>query len=358
MKKILSLFTAFAMTAVLLTGCSPSNQSASTAAPESSAEVSETAGPGEAETEAVSESTAEPVSENAIRIGSLKGPTSIGLVSLMNTDTSANEYSFNMVTAADELVASVAAGRIDIALVPANVASVLYHKTQGGISVIDINTLGVLYVVSADDSIQSFSDLKGKTVYLTGKGTTPDYVTQYLIKASGLSESDVTLEYKSEPTEVAVLLGEEEGAIGILPQPFATVAIAQNDSLQTRIDMTKEWETTGNGENGQLVTGVTIVRNEFLNDHEEEVAVFLSDHKTSVDAVTQAPDVTAEQIVQAGIIENAAIAQRALPYCNVTYIDGETMQQVLSGYLNVLFEQDPASIGGSLPDDNFYYIGN
>ena len=190
---------AFAMTAVSLTGCASGSKTAETSAagsaPSVQAESLESADASASAEETASEDVssenasdgAENNSEGAVRVGSLKGPTSMGLVSLMNSDTSANQYDFRMVTAADELVASIASGKLDIALVPANVASVLYNKTEGGISVIDINTLGVLYIVSADDSIKSVADLKGRTVYLTGKGTTPDYVIQYLLKANGLS---------------------------------------------------------------------------------------------------------------------------------------------------------------------------
>ena len=261
----------------------------------------------------------------------------MGLVSLMNSDTSANQYDFRMVTAADELVASIASGKLDIALVPANVASVLYNKTEGGISVIDINTLGVLYIVSADDSIKSVADLKGRTVYLTGKGTTPDYVIQYLLKANGLSEQDVKLEYKSEAAEVAAILKEKPDSIGLLPQPFVTVACAQNETLKIVLDLTAEWDKVQGAEGSRLVTGVTVVTNEFLKNNEEAVKVFLSDHKVSAKAAVSDPKTTAEQIVQAGIIEKAPIAQKALPYCNITFIEGEEMKAALSGYLNVLF---------------------
>ena len=163
-----------------------------------------------------------------VRVGSLKGPTSMGLVSLMEDDENGetdNDYEFTMVTAADELLAQMIGGKLDIALIPANVASVLYKKTDAGIHVIDINTLGVVYAISGDDTIKSIPDLKGKTVYLTGKGTTPDYVLQYLLKENGVSLDEVTLEYKSEATEVAAILASDSDAIGILPQPFATVAI-------------------------------------------------------------------------------------------------------------------------------------
>lgn len=350
MKKISSVLTALFLV-VFLAGCSYGN-SARTESSTKETDISK-----ESTASEPSESNSDSVeAEHAIRIGSLKGPTSIGLVSLMNSNSSANSYDFTVLTAADELIASMASGKFDIALVPANTASILYQKTNKGISVLDINTLGVLYFVSSDKSIKTIEDLKGKTVYLTGKGTTPDYVFHYLLKSNNLSDSDVTLEYKSEATEVAALLKEKSDAVGLLPQPFVTVACAQNDALQVVIDLTKEWERI-QGESGSLlVTGVTVVRNDFLKEHPDEVRVFMTDHRVSTEFTQSNPDETADLIVQAGIIEKKPIAKKALPYCNITYIDGMEMKTALSGYLNVLFKQEPKSVGGSVPDDAFYYI--
>lgn len=371
MRKLLPVLMALALSASALTGCSSSNTQESTSAPSAaeSAEASqenteaakeskdaqETAS-GEEASDSKETDSGKQTADGAIRIGSLKGPTSMGLVSLMDSDASANQYDFTMVTAADELVASIASGKLDIALVPANVASVLYNKTEGGVSVIDINTLGVLYVVSADTSIKSIADLKGRTVYLTGKGTTPDYVLRYLLSANGLSDSDVTLEYKSEAAEVASILKEQPDAIGLLPQPFVTVACAQNEDLKIVLDLTKEWDNAQGTDGSRLVTGVTIVRNEFLQGQEDAVRVFLSDHQVSAESAVSNPDAAAELIVKYGIIEKAPIAKKALPYCNITYVDGEEMKSALSGYLNVLFEQDPKSVGGKLPADDFYFM--
>lgn len=313
------------------------------------------------ETEA-DESQEHVISEGAaVRVGSLKGPTSMGLVSLMDQNQkgeSRQSYDFKMVTAADELVAAVSSGDVDIALVPANVASVLYNKTEGKISVLDINTLGVLYVVESKDTIQSVSDLKGKTLYLTGKGTTPDYALQYVLSQNGLTTDDVTLEYKSEAAEVAAVLANDENAIGLLPQPFVTVACNQNEKLHIALDLTEEWDKAQGEDGSQLVTGVTIVRNDFLENNEEVVKTFLEESKTSVEFTNSHQDEAAELIVQQGIVEKAAIAKQAIPYCNITYIDGEAMKTALGGYLSVLHKQDAQSVGGQLPGDDFYYISS
>ncbi len=379
MKKISYILAALAMTGVL-SACSGNQSAAESSATIStetvtkpSAAESTVAAFTEAATDSVNPPTHDAISipipstadtasiipeDVTVRIGSLKGPTSMGLVWLMEQSEkgeSVNQYEFTMVTAADELLAKMVSGELDVALIPANVASVLYNKTQGKIAVIAINTLGVLDIVAADDSIQSIADLKGKTVYMTGKGTTPDYVFRYLLSGNNMSEADLTLEFKSEPTEVAALLKEQPDAIGLLPQPFVTAACAQNESLKIVLDLTEEWEKIQSDNKSRLVTGVTIVRRPFLEENPNAVAVFLTEHQASAAFTHSNPDAAAEQIASLGIIEKAPIAKKALPYCNITCLTGEEMKTALSGYLQVLYEQDPASVGGKLPEDDFYF---
>lgn len=294
-----------------------------------------------------------------VRVGSLKGPTSIGLVELMERaeyHETANNYSFTMEVAADTLLTMMIQEELDIALVPANVASVLYNKTEGQIAVIDINTLGVLYMVSGDDSIENISDLQGKTIYLTGKGTTPDYVLQYVLEENGLTVDDVTLEYKSEATEVAAVLAADETAIGLLPQPFVTATMVKNEKLNIIFDMNKEWDKLQGEDGSKMVTGVTVVRKEFLEENESAVKLFLEDHKQSAEYVNNNADAAASLVVKTGIIEKEPIAKKAIPNCNITYMDGEEMQNALSGYLNVLYRKDAKAVGGNLPEDDFYYL--
>lgn len=378
MKKKSYLFAALALAGVL-SGCSGSqpDRTPADASTEAASEPSAAESTVAAFTEAAKDSTDAPAPDAitipdpsaadassvvpedvTVRVGSLKGPTSMGLVWLMEQSEkgeAGNQYEFTMVTAADELLAKVASGELDIALIPANVASVLYNKTQGKIAVIDINTLGVLDIVAADESIQSIADLKGRTVYLTGKGTTPDYVFRYLLSGNEMSEADLTLEFKSEPTEVAALLKEQPDAIGLLPQPFVTAACAQNESLKIVLDLTEEWEKIQDGSKSRLVTGVTVVRRPFLEENPNAVSLFLEEHRASAAFTGSDPDAAAELIAALGIIEKAPVAKKALPYCNITCLVGEEMKTALKGYLQVLYEQDPASVGGKLPEDDFYF---
>lgn len=296
----------------------------------------------------------------SVRVGSLKGPTSIGLVELMERaeyDETDNDYTFTMEVAADTLLTKMVQEELDIALVPANVASVLYNKTEGQVVVIDINTLGVLYMVSGDESITEIQDLKGKTIYLTGKGTTPDYVLQYVLEENGIALSEVTLEYKSEATEVAAVLKTDTSAIGLLPQPFVTATLVQNEALKIIFDMNEEWNKLQGGDGSMMVTGVTVVRKEFLEENEAAVLSFLEDHKWSAEYVNNNVEAAATLVVKEGIIEKEPIAKNAIPNCNITYMDGEEMKQALSGYLGVLFEKDAKAVGGALPGEDFYYLG-
>ena len=347
-----------------LAGCGQARNSGNTAESLATESTQPTSGTQTGESmEAATEST-EATAENAdadgtlIRVASLKGPTSLGLLFLMdkaNKGETANTYEFRMATGADEILPLMVKGDLDIALIPANVASILYHRTQGGVEVIDINTLGVLYMVSGEDGLADFTDLKGKTIYLTGKGTTPDYVLQYLLNANGMSVDDVTLEYKSEATEVASVLAEDPTAIGLLPQPFVTAACMQNNALKVIFDLNEEWNKVQGASGSSMVTGVTVVRKEFLEENEEAVKAFMEEHKASAEAINADPATGAALAVEAQIVAKEPIAQKAIPDCNITYMDKAEMKQALSGYLDVLFHQDSQSIGGGLPESDFYY---
>lgn len=372
-KKVLSLLLAMTMSMGLLCGCGQSDVSQN-AQEENVQEENvqeenlqeENAQQGtakETEQETANGTETKETDEDAlsddvvIRVASLKGPTSIGLVKLWQDaeENKANaNYEFTMATAADEILPLVLKGDLDITLVPANAAANLYQKSNGAIAVIDINTLGVLYMVSGDDSIKSVDDLTNKTIYLTGKGTTPDLALQYLLETHNIQLSDVTIEYKSEATEVAVALSENPDAVGLLPMPFVIAACAQNEKLQIVLDVNAQWETANDGKG--LVTGVTIVRKAFLEEHPDAVDAFLTDHKNSAEYVNANVEEAAELVVKSGIVEKAPVAQKAIPKCNITCITGEEMKEMLSDYLDILEKQDASFIGGAVPDDDFYVI--
>lgn len=293
-----------------------------------------------------------------VRVGSLTGPTSIGLVDLMaraEAGETGNAYEFTIAGTADEIVPKVIQGELDVALLPANVCSVLWNKTEGGVLAIDVNTLGVLSVVTGDASVSAFPDLAGRTVFMTGKGQTPEFVMAFLLDAAGIADQ-VTLEFKSEPAEVVSALVADETAVGVLPQPFVTAACVKNPALLVPVSLVDVWDGAVS-DGSRMVTGATIVRKEFLEESPDAVVGFVADHAASVDAVNGDPAAAAELVAKYGIIESAAVAERAIPECSLVCITAPEMVDVLSGYLEVLASADPSSVGGGVPNENFYFLG-
>ena len=287
---------------------------------------------------------------SVMKIGALKGPTAMGMAQLLDDE----EYEFSIVAAPDEIVPMIVQGQVDIAAVPANLASVLYQKTDKNVSVLAVNTLGVLYLVENGDSIQSVEDLKGKTIYASGKGATPEYALNSVLEANGLDpEKDVTVEYKSEHAEVVAALAQDQTAVGLLPQPFVTTALMKNENLRVALDLNDLWESSVT-DGSKLVTGVVIARNDYLKEHEADIDAFMDAYKNSVEFVNSDTDAAAKIIGDHDIIPEE-VAKKALPQCSIVFMEGDEMQTILSGYLNTLNEQNPEIIGGQLPDEDFYY---
>ena len=295
----------------------------------------------------------------AVRIASLRGPTTMGLVKLISdaeAGTTKHDYQVSIVGTPDEIVPRVVRHQVEIAMIPANLAAVLHQKTEGAVQVIDINTLGVLNVVTGDANVASFGDLAGRTVYMTGKGTTPEYVMNFLLERAGLT-GQVRLEFKSEPTEVLSALLADPSAVGVLPEPFKTAAIAKSEGrLSAPVSLTDVWDELAGDTGSRLLTGVTVVRRAFAEEHPEAVAEFLSCHAASVKAVNAAPADWAQAVVDAGIVDNAKIAEKAIPGCMLVCQTGRDMKAALGGYLQVLADADASAVGGKLPADDFYYM--
>lgn len=295
--------------------------------------------------------------ETTVRVAALKGPTAMGMAQMITTaqGDEASVYNFNIAASADEITPQLIQGNLDIATVPANLAAVLYNNTQGAVKVLAINTLGVLYIVERGDSVQSVADLRGKTIYSAGKGSTPEFALNYILQENGLDPTeDVTIEYKSEHTECLAAILQDETAVAMLPQPFATTAQTKAEDMRIALDLTAEWDKLT--QESSMITGVVVARSAWLEENPEAAAAFMADYQASVAYVNANTAEAAEMIGNLDIV-TAEVAEKALPYCNITYIAGTEMQQKLSGYLNVLFEQDAASVGGKLPDDAFYYVG-
>ena len=287
------------------------------------------------------------------RVMALKGPTAMGLVKLMDDDRDANTYAFSIVSAVDEVTPALVKGECDIACVPANLASVLYNNTEGGVRVLAVNTLGVLYIVEKGESVQSIADLKGRTIYASGKGATPEYALNYILTENGIDpEADVTIEWKSEHAECLAALTASDDGIAMLPQPFVTTAQMKADGLRVALDLNAEWDKVEPA--SALVTGVAVVRREFAEAHPEIVNAFLDGYAESVEWVNGNTEEAAALVGEYDIVPEQ-VAVKALPECNITFIEGDALRKKLEGYLGVLFEAEPKSVGGKLPDDDFYY---
>lgn len=303
---------------------------------------------------ATSKTEAESYTPIDINIGCMKGPTGIGMIKLLSSSDkgeSANHYNYTIAGAADELSTALVKGELDIAAVPCNLASVLYNKTEGEVVTVAINTLGVLYVVEAGDSIQNVEDLKGKTIYSTGQGTTPEYTLKFLLTSAGLDpDKDVDIQYKSEAPEVVAALTQNTDAVAMLPQPYTTVALNSNESFRIALDVTKEWEELNDS---TVVTGVLVARKSFIEENTEAFNKFIEEYSASTQFANENVDETAT-LLESFDIFKAAIAKKAIPYCNVTFIDGTDMRNKCLAYLQVLYDQNPAAVGGKLEEGMFY----
>ena len=294
--------------------------------------------------------TVQPAAPTTMRVATLKGPTGMGMAKLMDDAKQEgalkNTYEFTVASAPTELTASIIKGDFDIAALPTNLAATLYQKTGGAIKVAAVNTLGVLYVLENGETVQSIADLRGKTLYATGQGSTPEYILRYVLEKNGIDpEKDLTIEYMTAMAAGTV-------SLGVLPEPNVTTAMVQNADLRVALNLTKEWEAAAPGTT--VMQGCIVVSTKFAEEQPQALAEFLQAYKASVSYINENPDEGSALIEAAGIIPKAAIAKKALKNCNITYIDGEEMQQKLAAFLQVLYDASAASVGGKLPDDGFY----
>jgi len=290
-----------------------------------------------------------------VRVAGMTGPTGIGLVKMKNDNEGNDKYTFDFYAAGSEVVAKLAKGEVDIAALPANLAAVNFNKNNEYIQVLTINTLGVLSILEKGDSIKSVAGLKGKTILApaSGKGATPEYALNYILTQNGIDpKTDVTIEWKSEVTEIIAALKTGAASIAMLPQPAATNAKNNVEGLNTALDFNDEWNKIGG--DSLLVTGVTVVRKAFAEAHPELVSAFLTEYEASTKYANENVAETAKLVAKYNIAAEA-VALAAIPYCNISCIKGTEMKTALSAYLKTLYDENPSSVGGKMPSDSFYY---
>lgn len=293
--------------------------------------------------------------DEAVNVYALKGPTGIGLVKVMNDND--GTYNFTLAGAPDEVVAAIVSGGADIAAVPTNLAATLYNKTKGGVQLIALNTLGVLHILTTDESIDSLDDLKGKTIWATGQGSTPEYVLDYILTAAGLKD-EVTVEYKAEHAELATLAAAGQVDIVMLPEPHVTSVLNQNPAYRMALDVTELFEQLAaqQGDNAVLSMGCVIVRKEYAEQNPDKVAAFMDAYAASVAFVNVNVDEASQMVEAQGIIPKAAVAKKAIPNCHIVFVTGEEMKTQIAPFFQILFNANPKSVGGTLPADDFYFV--
>ena len=320
--------------------------------------LSLTACGGQANSEPKQPDTQEELTAAEINLYVLSGPTGIGAMNLWaasDAGETKNTYHITMPGANDEVVAALSKGDADIAAVATNLAATLYNKTEGSVTVLAVNTLGVLSLLSNGQEVNAVSDLKGKTIYAPGQGANPEYILRYVLTGNGLDpDKDVTLRFVGEGSELLTVWQSDPEAVILAPQPVATSILMQNENAKTLFDMTEEWDKIAGGDS-TLMMGCVIVRNEFLQANPGAVELFLQEYAASIEKAQSDVEGTAALCQQYGLIPKAALAQKAIPSCGLTFVTGAEMKTGLSGYLQVMFDANPKSVGGALPGDNFYY---
>ena len=288
-----------------------------------------------------------------IKIATLAGPTGMGMTKLI--DEAEGKYEVSVLTSPDQITPKIINGEADICAVPSNLASVLYAKTEGQIKVLSINTTGVLYIVENGDTINTIADLKGKTIYASGQGSSPEYILNHVLEENGLvPNEDVTIIYEAEHATLANMVAAGEVDIAILPEPFVSVVSAKNADVKVKIDMNAEWEAIY-GEGVTIPMGVAIVQKDFLDKYPKAVEAFMEDYEASVNFVNDDMEAASALIAEQGILPSAGVAKMAIPRAGISFIVGDELESVLNQYLEVLYDYNPASVGGTLPDEDFYY---
>ncbi len=294
----------------------------------------------------------EPKLTEPIKIGSLNGPTGIGMVKLMEAP---DKYLVSTYQSPDEVLGKIVSGELEVAAVPSNLAAVLYNKLDGGVVLLGVNTLGTLYLVENGNSVKSIKDLKGKTIVASGKGASPEFILNQLLSVSGMDpKKDIKINWLMNHTDVATTLMAKEGTIAMLPQPFVTIVTEKNPKVKVALDLNAEWQ---NAMGMTLPMGVLIAQKSFIDVRGDDLEIFLKDYAESVNFVNSDPAAAAKLVSKYGIIADALIAEKAIPKCNIVFIPAQEAKTDLTNFYGIIGTLDVKSIGGKIPDEAFYYSG-
>lgn len=291
-----------------------------------------------------------------LEVAALNGPTGIGMVQMLEEMEGAENPKYNIVLyqSPDEIVGKVVSGELDIACVPSNLGAVLYNKTEGGIKLLGMNTLGVLYIVENGQTVQNIEDLKGKTILSSGKDSTPEFVLNYILNEAGLVPGeDVTVEFMGNHSDIASKLMAEEGTIALLPEPFVTTVLAKDKNIRMAIDVNEAWNNLNQMD---LPMGIIVANANVVKDNAKGIEAFLEDYEASVKFVDENLEDAAALVEKFGIVPNAALAKVAIPKCNIVYRDSSNSEDSLNKFYEILEQANPKAVGGKLPDEAFYTL--
>ncbi|MCL2355730.1 MAG: ABC transporter substrate-binding protein [Defluviitaleaceae bacterium] len=296
----------------------------------------------------------EPADGAEVRVAAMRGPTAMGLLHLMDAaDSSQNEYSFEILGSPDLVPPLFVQNAVDVAAVPGNLAAILHNRMD--VRALAIVTLGVLHVVDTTGDVHSVEDLRGRTIFVSGQGATPEFALNYVLTQNGLTPGvDVFVDFRAEHTEIAAMLQTGAAEIALLPEPFVSTVSAQVDGLRVALDLSEEWNRVQ--PDYGLIMSVVVARADFIEENPDAVAIFLEEYAASVEFVNANIEAAAELAARFEIIPNPAIARNAIPRTNIVFKTGEEMQRNLSGFLRVLYEAEPQSVGGELPESAFYFM--
>ncbi len=297
-----------------------------------------------------------PAQKATVRVYGIKGPTAIGMTDLMEKDeagTAKNDYTFELASSPDEVAGKLSTGTVDIAAIPTNLAANLYAKTNGNVIMLAANTQGTLTFLENGNTVQSVADLRGKTVYGSGQGSNTEYILRYILTKNGIDpDKDLTINFVGTNDELSNLVANGTAKLAMIPQPAATAAMTKNADLRVALDINAAWNAVA--PEGSLIMGCVVVRKAFLEENKAAVDTFLTEYKASIEATADV-DATAALCEKYGIIAKAALAKKAIPQCNIAFLEGADMQTKVAAYLQVLFDAKPQAVGGAMPDDAFYY---
>ncbi len=291
-----------------------------------------------------------------IRVAAMNGPTGMGMARLadkVRNDMLPYECDVTFSGSPDDVRAGLLSGELDIAAVPVNMAAALYNKTGGEILTLAANTLGVLYIVEKGDTVQSMADLAGKKILAAGQGSTPEYVINYLLEKNGLTDS-VEVEYVSEHAEAVTQMAAGSADLILVPEPFVTTALSKVEGARVALDLTQEWAKVSDAD---MVMGCLVVSKAFAEADPQALRHFMTQYAVSADYCTSHPAEAAVFIEEFGIMGSAALAEKAIPNCNIVCVTGQEMVDMVTGMLAVLFDADPKSVGGTLPGEEMFWLG-